>query len=96
MGARGALVLAAKDPEIARAARGGRAGCPVGAAGTGPQRGDRISLGAERHQSLAGIGGRCGFSAGMPIVHRATVTLQLRTLSSDHPEDGPPFDQVAL
>jgi hypothetical protein len=39
--------------------------------------------------------------SGFPRRHgqRATasqVTLQLRALSSDHPEDGPPFDQVAL
>jgi hypothetical protein len=25
-----------------------------------------------------------------------SIPLQLRTLSSDHPVDGPPFDQVAL
>jgi len=26
----------------------------------------------------------------------STAVLQLRALNSDHPEDGPPFDQVAL
>jgi putative ABC transport system substrate-binding protein len=29
-------------------------------------------------------------------VSSRNVTLQLGALSSDHPEDGPPFDQVAL
>src|SRR5215831_6174385 len=55
---------------------------PAGVRSTGRDLSPRTLAGGRRDA-------RCTFSS-------MTMMLQLRALSSDHPEDGPLFDQVAL